>query len=91
MEVVRESTGIEQPACEFAELHGWMHRKLSYIGRLGAPDRMFVRGGVVMFIEFKRPDGPRRVSQVNEANHLRDHGAEFHFIDSFEDACDLLA
>lgn len=93
MAELRELTGVENPLCTFADGQGWLVRKLQYRGRNGAPDVMFIRMGRVVFIEFKRPgkgDSGRRPDQIQEANHLLNHGAEYYVVDSFEHGCDIL-
>lgn len=39
----------------WAENHGWIVRKIQYIGRRGCPDRLFGGYGKLFLIEMKRP------------------------------------
>ena len=39
---------------------GGTTRKLSYEGRIGAPDRLVLLPGIAFFIEAKRPEGQSR-------------------------------
>jgi len=73
---------VERKVCEFAESLGWLVRKLSWIGRRGAPDRLFIRGGRIVLIEFKRPGGVLELHQEREIARLRAAGAEVHVIDT---------
>lgn len=85
-------SAIEGPVCHVAELAGWFVRKLQYPGRRGAPDRMFIKGGRVVFIEFKRP-GKIPVGetlQSRERDRIVAHGGEAYFVDSIEEACRIL-
>jgi hypothetical protein len=51
---MREST-IERAVCAYAKSRGCLVLKLSGPNQKGQPDRMFIRGGRVLFIEFKAP------------------------------------
>lgn len=87
--------GVEKPICLWAEEDGWLVRKLQYPNRKGAPDRMFVKDGRVVFIEFKRPSSGkmkdmRSELQKREAERLIEADAEYHLIDNIEHACRVL-
>lgn len=86
---MRESA-IEGKVCHDAEAEGWFCRKLSWIGRTGAPDRLFVKGGRVVFIEFKAPGEEPRADQLREHKRLREHGAEVYVVDSISGGQDAL-
>lgn len=58
-------------------------RKLKWIGRDHAPDRVvFFRG--VWFIELKRPGATARLGQMREHMRLSYHGANIRVIDTFD-------
>lgn len=86
---MRESY-IEKKSCDWAEGRGWLQRKLRWGGRNGAPDRLFVKGGVHIYIEFKTPDGALEPIQQKEINRLRDAGCTVYVCDSIEDAQQIL-
>lgn len=73
---------IEKYVCDEAEKSGWYVRKLVFQGRRNAPDRLFVKDGRVVFIEFKRPGKAPRKGQVREAQLLASAGAEVHYTDN---------
>ena len=50
----REST-IEKAVCDYAKKQGCITMKLSGANQRGQPDRMFIKNGRVLFIEFKAP------------------------------------
>ena len=50
-------------------------RKLKWIGRRGAPDRVVFLNGA-HFVELKRPGCDLRSEQLREVSRLRKHGAE---------------
>lgn len=81
---------IERIVCERAEAAGWLVRKFKYIGRRAAADRLFIRRGRVVFIEFKQAGKDARPGQAREIDRLEDHGAKVYVIDSIEDGCAIL-
>ena len=58
-------SGVERKVVCWAERRGVLHTKLNIQGRRGWPDRVFwVRGGLPLFIEFKRPgERPTKLQQ----------------------------
>ena len=81
---------IEDPICTWAEDDGWLVRKLTYPGRDGAPDRMFIKGGRVVFIEFKDTGKPLAPLQARERKRLLAAGAEAYMVDTRAQACKIL-
>ena len=81
---------IELPVVAWAEKEGWFVRKLQWIGRWGAPDRVFIKGGVVCFIEFKRPGAKPRPSQRGELRRMKKAGAAVAWFDDVEKAIQWL-
>lgn len=80
---------FEEILIEYAESRGWIFRKLKFIGKRGAPDRMFAKEGRVMFVELKAPGEPPSVGQVREMRELRAAGLEVHLIDNLNSGCAL--
>jgi hypothetical protein len=81
---------IESAVCDHATLSGWLVRKLSWIGRRGAPDRMFMKRGRCIFIEFKATGETPDPIQVREIARMRAAGMEVHVIDDIGAGCALL-
>ena len=73
---------VEKPCCLWAEKHGWLQRKLAWIGRVGAPDRFFAKDGRIVLVEFKAPGNVARPEQEREHRRLRDAGIEVYVIDN---------
>lgn len=73
---------IETAVCNFAEADGWLVRKMRWIGRRGAADRFFVKGGRVVLIEFKAPGKEPNTLQDREIKRFQKAGAEVHVVDS---------
>jgi hypothetical protein len=81
---------VEMPVVRRAEAAGWFVRKVAWMGRIGAPDRVFIKGGRVVWIEFKAPGKAPRRSQVLEHDRMRAAGAEIHWCDSALEALRIL-
>ena len=69
---------------------GWLVYKFTSPSRRSVPDRLFLRGGRYVLIEFKRPGGTLTSGQTREIDRLRHAGAEVHVCYSVEEACDAL-
>jgi len=63
---------------------GWLARKLKWIGRVGAPDRLFAKGGRTIFVEFKKPGETPAPHQVREHARMKAAGIEVYVVDSTE-------
>ena len=86
---MRESE-IELSVCAWAENHGWLERKLSYVGRKGAPDHMFVGFGQVVLIEFKRPGEEPSEQQAREHRRFAERGVTIHVIEDIDEGLSVL-
>lgn len=82
---------IEATACAAARQKGWLTYKFTSPARRSVPDRLFVREGRVVFIEFKSPAGKLTPGQVREIAELGAHGAEVHVCRSVEEALGALS
>jgi hypothetical protein len=60
-------------------------RKLSYVGRRGAPDRMVVLPGRLVLVELKATDKTPDPHQAREIERLRNLGVPVVVISSFDD------
>lgn len=89
--VTARESALEDLATRYAESRGWLQRKIKYIGRRNAADRLFIRAGVVLFVEFKRKGAPPRPGQEREHLKLAAHGAAVHVIDNMEAAVAIFA
>ena len=76
---------IQSAVIAFAREHKWYVRRLQWVGRIGAPDVFAARNGVVVLVEFKRPNGKLSPGQVVEHKLLAQHGVHVHVIDNLED------
>lgn len=88
---MKEEAAVENPVVVRAERAGFYCRKVSWIGRAGAPDRLFARAdrGQV-YIEFKKRGGKPEAHQIREHKRMREAGIEVHVCDTVEDALIVL-
>lgn len=90
-------TDITQAFRDEARNRGWFVEKIVTTGRKGFPDSLYIRGGRVVFMEWKRDKtkkGERRgvlsAQQEKRIDEMRDAGAEVHVVYSLEQARDIL-
>ena len=76
---------LEAACCRLAKAAGWYCRKLSGPGHRSMPDRMFIRRGIVLFIEFKRPGERPGPLQVYVIDLIRKQGFEVILVDNIID------
>lgn len=82
--VARESK-VEGRCCEYAQGRGWWVSKFTAPGKKAVPDRVFIRDGVVLFVEFKRPGEEPTLQQRNRHRQMKAKGANVTWVDNFED------
>ena len=70
---MREST-IERAVCAYAKAKGCLVLKLSGPNQKGQPDRMFIKNGRVLFIEFKAPGKLPTALQLRFLADLHEQG-----------------
>lgn len=78
---MRESK-LEKDAVKFAIANGWLSRKFKSPSRRAAPDRIFMRGGYLMFIEFKKFGEEPTEQQQMEHDRYRAKGMHVHVVDN---------
>lgn len=83
-------SAIEADACAYAKKRGWMVFKFVSPGRKGVPDRLFIRDGRHVFIEFKRGDEEAQEQQKKRHREMREHGAEVYVVDNLKEAYAIL-
>jgi len=65
---------IEKLSVQRAKAEGWYSRKFSSPSHRGVPDRIFIKAGVVVFIELKTATGKVSKLQQKELEDLNNHG-----------------
>ena len=87
---MREST-IEQYLVEQVKALGGEVRKVKWIGRNGAPDRIAMLPGRTVWVELKAPGEKCRPHQIREHERMRRMGQVVEVVDSFERVDEVLA
>lgn len=82
---------LEKRCCDVARANGWYTRKFSSPSNRGVPDRIFVKDGNVVFIEFKAPGNEPTKLQDHELDLLKEHGANATWTDNVHDFKQILA
>jgi len=67
---------IEKGVSNYAKVFGWITFKFVSPNNRGVPDRVFIKAGRVVFIEFKRVTGKLTPLQTIQIRKMRDSGAE---------------
>lgn len=82
---MRESV-IEGTSCRYAESTGWYQRKYVTPAKRAAPDRIFIKSGQVLFIEFKATGKKATKAQLLEHKKIRNQGIPVFVCDDISDA-----
>lgn len=67
---------VRDPVVAWAKTHGILHIRM-HMGRgarIGWPDDLFIKGGVVVAVEFKAPSRTPRRIQEHRIRQLKEHG-----------------
>ena len=83
-------SAVEMPVVRRAEAAGWFVRKVSWVGRNGAPDRLFAKDGRDVWIEFKDHGKVPTLLQLQEHKRMREAGMEVYVFDNAHDALKVL-
>lgn len=87
-----QETPIEKFGDELAESKGYIWRKVKWIGRRSAPDKMYSRADTgPFFVEYKASGEEPSVVQAREIQRMRDAGITVHVIDSIRGVRELFA
>ena len=74
---------IERAHAKWAKLRGWKVKKVT--GDVGTLDRIYMKGGVTVWIEWKQPGGKLSKPQEVEMQDLWDHGIPAIDCDNIDD------
>lgn len=80
---MRESK-IESVVCKYASDHGWLVFKFSAPNHRGVPDRLMIKDGVTVYVEFKAPGKKPTGLQLRTHDKIRKAGATVLIIDDIE-------
>jgi hypothetical protein len=82
---------IERRVVEIAKKNKWLSFKFVSPAQRGVPDRIFIKGGRIVFIEFKAPGKKLTDIQDYIIRRMVDFGCEVHVCDSVESGCNALS
>jgi len=83
-------SSVEGDAMKFAILRGWWEAKFVSPNQRGVPDRLLIRAGRVIFIEFKKFGKEPTRQQLKRHREMREHGAEVFVVDTLQEAKEIL-
>jgi len=75
---------LERAHAKWAKMKGWKVKKIT--GDRGTFDRIYIKGGVTCWIEWKQPGGRLSHHQEVEYEDLIEHNAYANVFDNLEDA-----
>jgi hypothetical protein len=81
---------IEDRVCDWAKANGWWVRKFASPGKRSVPDRIFIKEGRTVFIEFKRPGEEPTDAQWAEIDKIRAAGGHADWSDDIDLAKEIL-
>lgn len=82
---------VEKDSCKYARSKGFLTYKFKSPANNGVPDRIFMRKGVVFFIEFKKKDKELRLLQEKVCEKIiKEGGIACYVIDSYEKAVHII-
>ena len=80
---MRESK-IEKDCVTWAKAQGWLSYKFSSPSNRGVPDRIFLKRGKTVFVEFKTPTGVISPLQVRQIEKIKSYDFKVFVIHSLE-------
>ena len=75
---------IEAQCVKWAKANGWLSYKFVSPSNRGVPDRMFLRNGKTVFVEFKRPGGKVSTLQQRQIDKLNAYDFKVFVVTSWE-------
>ena len=82
---------LEKRCTDVAKANGWWSRKFSSPANRGVPDRVFLKDGDVVWIEFKAPGNTPTPLQDHELALIKKHGGNATWVDNVDDFKQILA
>ena len=81
---------IEKKVCDYAKSLGWLHYKFKSVSNKAIPDRIFIKGGVVLFVEFKAQGKRPSKLQLKVHEQFREQGMNVCVIDDVESGKEMI-
>ena len=84
MRIKTTESYIEKRVCKYAKDKGWLVYKFQSPAQRGVPDRIFLKQGKILFIEFKAPGKQPTKQQLYTHERFVEQGFGVFVIDSFD-------
>ena len=81
---------IETKVCAYAKSLGWLHYKFKSMSNKAVPDRIFIKRGMVLFIEFKAKGKRPSKLQLKVHEQFREQGMNVCVIDDVESGKEMI-
>lgn len=81
---------VEASLIRYAKANHILTHKFSSPSKRGVPDRIFIHGGKVLFLEIKAPGKTPSALQFNEMKKIKEHGGLTNWVDNVESGKQLL-
>jgi hypothetical protein len=75
---------IEKTVSAYARGKGWLTFKFSSPGQRAVPDRLYIKNGLTIYIEFKRLGKKPTKLQLHTHEKMREKGAKVYVVDNVE-------
>lgn len=85
-QIVKRESKVEKACRLLAEKRGWLQFKIEKTNVNGFPDRLFIKDGRTVYVEFKSETGQLRPEQRHVIDKMREFGATVYVISSLEAA-----
>lgn len=82
---------IEKKVTDWAKKNSWLTYKFVSPSNRGVPDRVFIRAGIIIWIEFKAPGKKPTPLQAVTIKKMQAQGCEVYVCDSVESAINALS
>jgi hypothetical protein len=82
---------IEKKVTDWAKKNSWLTYKFVSPSNRGVPDRVFIRAGIIIWIEFKAPGKVPTPLQAQTIKKMKAQGCEVYVCDSVESAINALS
>jgi len=83
-------SNIEMNVSKYACNTGWWTAKFTSPSKTGVPDRIFIKNGKTLFIEFKATGEKPRKLQLEIIKQMQSHGATVYVVDDIQQGKDIL-
>ena len=80
-------TAIKKQIKDWLSLNNWFHFQYpaGVMGYKGAPDRIAIKKGIVLFIEVKAEKGKQSEDQIKFENNITEHGGYYVLVRNYKD------